>query len=72
MSETRSLGRHVTVGAMCGRLQHAPAEIEQVIQELGIIPVLQLNELRYFSVDDETAIARRLRERDQRVETRAK
>jgi hypothetical protein len=68
--EKRNLGRHISIGAMCQRLQRSPAEIERAIEALEITPVIELNGLRYYDVGDETAIARRFREQARGVEAR--
>jgi len=53
-----------TIGKMTVRLQRPPGQIESALSALGIEPALMLNDLVYFSVEDETAVDQELRRRD--------
>ncbi len=57
-----SIGRLFTIGKICERIQAPPAVIESSIEALGIEPVIVLNDLRYYSIDDEGKIFDHLKE----------
>jgi hypothetical protein len=45
---------------MCQRLQRSPGQLEGAVQQLT--PVLTLNNLAYYSVEQETALDQQLRQ----------
>ena len=56
--------RFFTVGKMVERLQRPPGQIESAIRELKIESAIELNDLRYYSVDAEAKIADELERRE--------
>ena len=52
-----------TLGKLVERMQKAPGAIEKAIDQLGITATLELNGLRYYSVDDESRIDQAIRHR---------
>ena len=50
----------ITMGLMSQRLQRPPGHIELTLEELGLGPILTLNNLKYYSIEQETRVHNRL------------